>query len=86
MTKRRLRDRLCEHFRNIQKGNKEDPVGRHHSDTAHGRAISNVKTHVLSFVTKPSVFRTALKMRLKFEAAWIHRLRTSLPLGLNAMD
>lgn len=86
MTKRRLRDRLYQHWRNIRLGNTDDPIGRHFSDGAHSKDPSTVLVHVLSFITKTPDSPVALKMRLKFELAWIHRLRTTLPRGLNAMD
>ena len=86
MTKRKLKQRLYEHLRNIRQGNLNDPIGRHFSKVPHNRDPSKVKVHVLSFITHPPDSRTALNMRLRFELDWIHRLRTTLPRGLNAMD
>ena len=86
MTKRKLRQRLYEHLRNIRQGNVNDPIGRHFSKVPHNQDPSKVKVHVLSFITHPPDSRTALNMRLRFELDWIHRLRTTLPRGLNAMD
>ena len=86
MTKRKLKQRLYEHLRNIRQGNLNDPIGRHFSKVPHNSDPSKVKVHVLSFITHPPDSRTALNMRLRFELDWIHRLRTTLPRGLNAMD
>ena len=86
MTKRKLKQCLYEHLRNIRQGNLNDPIGRHFSKVPHNRDPSKVKVHVLSFITHPPDSRTALNMRLRFELDWIHRLRTTLPRGLNAMD
>lgn len=85
-TKRTLHERLVEHFRGIWKGNVREPLGRHFSLPDHHHDATNVKSHVLAFITKPSNTAAALTMRLKFERDWIFRLRTSLPHGLNAMD
>ena len=86
MTKRKLKQHLYEHLRNIRQGNLNDPIGRHFSKVPHNRDPSKVKVHVLSFITHPPDSRTALNMQLRFELDWIHRLRTTLPRGLNAMD
>ena len=86
MTKRKLKQRLYEHLRSIRQGNLNDPIGRHFSKVPHNSDPSKVKVHVLSFITHPPDSRTALNMRLRFELDWIHRLRTTLPRGLNAMD
>ena len=85
MTKRKLKQRLYEHLRNIRQGKLNDPIGRHFSKVPHNSDPSKVKVHVLSFITHPPDSRTALNMRLRFELDWIHRLRTTLPRGLNAM-
>ena len=85
MTKRKLKQRLYEHLRNIRQGNLNDPIGRHFSKVPHNRDPSKVKVHVLSFITHLPDSRTALNMRIRFELDWI-RLRTTLPRGLNAMD
>ena len=86
MTKRKLRQRLYEHLRNICQGSVNDPIGRHFSKVPHNQDPSKVRVHVLSFITHPPDSRTALNMRLRFELDWIHRLQTTLPRGLNAMD
>ena len=86
MTKRKLRQRLYDHLRNIRQGNVNDSIGRHFSKVPRNQDPSKVKVHVLSFITHQSDSRTALNMWLRFELDWIHRLRTTLPRGLNVMD
>ena len=74
MTKRKLRQGLYKHLRNIRQGNLNDPIGRHFSKVPHNQDPSKVKVHVLSFIPHPSDSRSALNMRLRFELDWIHRL------------
>lgn len=85
-TKRTFHERAREHFRNIRKGILKEPLGRHFNDMDHNNDPSQVKAFILAFVTAPPDSKDALNMRLKFEFSWIHRLRTSLPMGLNSMD
>ena len=85
-TKRTFHERVREHFRNIRKGISKEPLGRHFNLPGHHNDPKNLKAYILAFITAPPDSKDALKMRLKFELSWIHRLRTSLPMGLNSMD
>ena len=85
-TKRTIHERLREHFRNVRNGTLDDPIGRHFNSDAHNGEITQIKVYILAFITPPSNSSDALRMRLRVENSWIYRLRTSLPLGLNAMD
>ena len=85
-TKRTSHERLREHFRNVRNGKLDDPIGRHFNFDAHNGEITQIKVYILAFITLPSYSSDALRMRLRVENLWINRLRTSLPLGLNAMD
>ena len=75
-----------EHFRNIRKANTQDPIGRHFGSPDHKGTPQDVKAYILAFITPPSNSADALQMRLRVEVQWIYRLKTNLPLGLNAMD
>ena len=85
-TKRTFRERLYEHFLNIRKKNRNDPIGRHFQGNNHLSNPQEVKAYILAFIPIPANSPDALQMRLRVENDWIYRLRTSLPLGLNAMD
>ena len=85
-TKRTFHERVREHFRNIRKGLQKEPLGRHFNLKDHKNDPTQVKAHILSFITAPPDSPEARKMRLKFELSWIYKLRTSLPMGLNSMD
>ena len=85
-TKRTFHERIREHFRNIRKGLPKEPLGRHFNDADHRNDPSQITAYILAFITAPPNSKDALKMRLKFEFSWMHRLRTSLPMGLNSMD
>ena len=86
MTKRKLQERLQEHFRNIRNANVRDHSGKHFALPGHHNDRRNVESHILSFVTQPGNISATLTMTLKFELQWIFRLRTSLPHSLNSMD
>ena len=73
-------------FKDVQNKNPDKPLGRHFALPSHSPDVTNIRSHILAFITKPSHTNAALKMRLKFERDWIYRLRTLLPHGLNALD
>jgi len=82
-TKNTLMTRFQSHFWHINCKKTETPVGIHFNKPGH-KGIHDVKIHVLDFIhANPA---TSLELRLKTEKRWIHRLRTSEPLGLNSMD
>ena len=85
-TKQKFLERLREHFNNIRKDRKKDPIGRHFNSPGHTGDVGQMKTFILAFVTLPPNSEGALQLRLRFERSWIFKLRTSLPHGLNSMD
>ena len=85
-TKRTFHERLYEHFRDILNKTPDKPLGRHFDLPSHSPDVTQIRSHILAFITKPSNTSAALQMRLKFERDWIYRLRTNLPHGLNALD
>ena len=84
-TKRALRDRMCEHFRFISQDNNSHSVGRHFNDPDH-RGLEDVNIFVLQFGRKNPDSDESLAIRLILELMWIHRLRSTTPLGLNVFD
>ena len=84
-TKRQLRDRLREHFHNINYNSPIHIVGRHFNLPGH-RGIASLETHVLCFVRSNPNNPLSRHVRIKSELQWIHRLRSFVPKGLNLMD
>ena len=84
-TKRTLRARMCEHFRFISQNNNTHSVGRHFNDPDHN-CLDDVNIFVLQFGRKNPDSEESLAIRLILELMWIHRLRTTSPLGLNVFD
>ena len=48
--------------------------------------LGNVKLHVLQFGKKDPDSKESLEIRLSLERLWIHRLRSTTPMGLNVFD
>ena len=84
-TKRTLGERMCEHFRYITQHNSTHSVGRHFNQEDHN-GLGNVKLHVLQFGKLNPDSKESLEIRLEFERLWIHRLRSTTPMGLNVFD
>ena len=82
-TKRRLMDRFQGHLYNVKKGTEQ--IGRHFTKPPHEGA-QDMTIHILSFIIQPSNGIAAKKARNKIELAWIHRLCTQAPFGLNILD
>ena len=84
-TKRTLRQRMYEHFRFISKKDTSHSVGRHFNDVDH-KGLQDVKLFVLQFGRKDPDSEESLALRLILELMWIHRLRSTTPMGLNVFD
>ena len=94
-TKRKLSARFQGHFYSIknaieaiENGNRRparDAIGLHFSRPDH-KGTKDLKICVLDFIHMPPNSKRALKLRLKIEKAWIHRLRCTAPHGLNIFD
>ena len=81
-TLRKIRDRLSEHLRDMDKADRTKPLGLHfttHEDHP-------IEVHILEFIKKPPRSPQALTIRNRVEKRWIHLLRTPTPLGLNLED
>ena len=84
-TKRRLMDRLMEHFRNIRQNNDIHIVGRHYNSRNH-EGLNDLKVYVLDFIHAHPDSDTAAEVRNVREKLWIYRLRSQTPIGLNLFD
>ena len=84
-TKRTLGERMCEHFRYITQHNRTHSVGRHYTSDDHA-GLTNIALHVLQFGRKDPDSKESLALRLELEELWIHRLRSTTPMGLNVFD
>ena len=81
-TLRKLKDRLSEHFRSIDKAEKDKPVGQHFSQENHA-GCDDVSITVLEFIKKPPRSPEAIVIRNRVERNWTHMLRSLAPQGLN---
>ena len=89
-TKRRLHQRLLEHFYNINKTKQNQlktphPVATHFALANH-KGTQDITVHILDFISYPPQSTKSLNQRLKYEKKWIHLLRCPAPTGLNMMD
>ena len=84
-TKRTLGERMCEHFRYVTQHNSSHSVGRHYNQEDH-QGLGNIRLHVLQFGSKDPDSTESLAIRLELEQLWIHRLRSTTPMGLNEFD
>ena len=84
-TKRQLKKRLYEHFRDIETANTNKSLGQHFSKANNHRGIIDVKSYVLDFSTmKPhNRFRS---YRERLEKKWQYKLHSHFPRGLNTED
>ena len=84
-TKRRIMDRLMEHFRNIRQGCNTHIVGRHYNLPGH-TGLNNVSVSILEFISAHPESARASAIRDGAEKKWIYRLRSLVPIGLNVFD
>jgi len=82
-TKRKLMERFQSHFYNVNKGIHQ--IGRHFSASDHN-GIEDMQIHILSFIRQPPESSQSISARNKIELAWINRMNTIAPLGLNILD
>ena len=85
-TKRNLRSRMCEHFRNVTQNNTTiHSVGRHFNEPGH-KGIEDMSTYVLQFAKGHPDSDQSLSHQLQLEQNWISCLRTKIPDGLNVFN
>ena len=72
-TKRRLMDRLMEHYRNIRQDRGTHIVGRHFNKPGH-KGLNDLNIYVLDFIRAHPESPQAAKMRDDIEKKWIYRL------------
>ena len=83
-TKRRIKDRMREHFYNINKKSGSD-VAQHFNDENH-KGIDDVQVYILDYIYKHPDSQRAKKLRHSIEYNWIQRLKSQAPKGMNIMD
>ena len=76
---------MCEHFRYISQHNRTHSVGRHYNSEDR-TGLNNVILHVLQFGRRDPDSKESLTIRLDLEQLWVHRLRSTTPMGLNVFD
>ena len=84
-TKRKLVERLREHFRSVNQQSTNHIIGRHFNSNNHN-GLDSMRVYVLSFIRANPHNPQSRLLRIKSELQWIHRLRSFVPKGLNLMD
>ena len=84
-TKRPLKKRLVEHFSDINKKDPAKPLGQHFAKANHSD-VQVLEIYILKFIKRSPDSAEAQRLRDHHELQWIHRLKSSLPFGLNSMD
>ena len=84
-TKRVFKKRLVEHFSDINKKDPTKPLGSHFGKSGHPD-ISVLGIFVLKSIKANPESIHGQNLWDFHELEWIHRLKTSLPFGLNSMD
>ena len=78
-------EKECVNILFISQNNNLQSVGRHFNDPDH-QGLTDVDIFVLQFGRKNPDSDESLAIRLILELMWIHRLRSTTPLGLNVFD
>ena len=84
-TKRQFKKRLYEHLYSIRKPNSNQPLSEHFNQSGHPK-VEALEIFVLKFIKQKPDSNEAIHQRNYHELQWIHRLKTTLPSGLNSMD
>ena len=84
-TKRRLIDRMQNHFLSVTSQDQNTAVGAHFSSNNDHSGLDDLHIHVLEYMNIPPTDELR-PQREQVEQKWIHRLRTFFPLGLNTQD
>ncbi len=84
-TKRPLKKRMVEHFSDINKKDPTKPLGQHFAKPNHSD-VHVLEIYILKFIKRSPDSAEAQWLRDYHELQWIHRLKSSLPFGLNSMD
>ena len=84
-TKRRIMDRLMEHFRSIRQRCDTLIVSRHFNSAGHN-GVEDVEIYILEFIHTHPNSENAARTRDSSEKKWIYRLRSLTPIGLNLFD
>lgn len=84
-TGRRVMDRFQGHFGGISRKEQNTLINDHFTRENH-TGISDMIIHILDFVHSNPASEQGKKLRLEKESAWISRLRTPFPDGLNYLE
>ena len=84
-TGRRIMDRFQGHFGTISRKEINTLITDHFNNADH-IGIEDIKIQVLDYIFLDSKNKKAIDLRLKIESAWIHRLGSSFPDGLNYLE
>ena len=76
---------MVEHFSDITKKDPNKPLGQHFARPNHPD-VHVLEIYILKFINRSPNSQEAQRLRDHHELQWIHRLKSSLPFGLNSMD
>ena len=83
--KRTFHEMLYEHFRDIWNKDLMKPLEGHFPLPNHTPDTTQVTSHILPFITKPSNTSAAQEMRLRIECEWVFRRQTTVVSPLASM-
>ena len=84
-TGRRLMDRFQGHFSTVSRKEKNTLITDHYTSSGH-EGWKDMEIYVLDFIYLSGDKDEAKELRLKIEKAWIHRLNSAFPDGLNYLN
>ena len=84
-TSRRLMDRFQGHFGTVSRKENNTLIADHFTSSGHA-GKKDMEIYVLDFIYLSAKKDEAKEPRLKIEKAWIHRLNSAFPDGLNYLD
>jgi len=78
-------DRFQSHFGNISREDTTTLINDHFNKLGHN-GVKDMEIHIVEFIHADAKGETGKNLRLKLETAWISKLRTAFPIGLNYLE
>ena len=78
-------DRFQGHFGTVSRKENNTLIADHFTSSGHD-GKKDMEIYVLDFIYLSAKKHEAKELRLKIEKAWIHRLNSAFPDGLNYLD
>ena len=81
----RIIDRFQAHFQTVKSKNLNYDVS-HHFNQSNQLGVKDIKVYILDFIYAGPRTTAGKALRDIIEFHWIHRLRTTLPMGINTIN